>query len=161
MLEEVKRGECIVKNLVVFLCVIYLSLPLAADIGEGELSGYKSLFLKKIISNNPDKESEIRKCMGGIIRDGSSGVRLLDKFGLFLYDSRRNGLALEKIKYFRDGHIYIFMITLKDNADSSLYNLFLEYSYDSGRSAFKLTDISFSMVFADRIKSVTEFFGGG
>jgi hypothetical protein len=53
------------------------------------------------------------------------------------------------------------MIILKDNADGALYNLFLEYSYDSGRGAYSLSDISFSMVFSDKIKSVSEFFGGG
>ncbi len=141
--------------------IISLSLPLAADVGEGELAAFKSMFLKKIISGNPDRESEIRKCMDGIIRDGSSGVRIIDKFGLFLYDSRKNGLTLERIKFFRDGSAYIFMITLKDDADGGLYNLFLEYSYEAGRGAYKLTDISFSMVFADKIKSVSEFFGGG
>ncbi len=149
------------KNLIVFLFIILMSLPLAADVGEGELSSCKSLFLKKIISNNPERESEIRKCLEGIIRDGSSGVRLIDKFGLFLYDSRKNGLTLERIKYLRDGQAFIFMITLKDDADGGLYNLFLEYTYEAGRGAYKLTDISFSMVFADKIKSVSEFFGGG
>lgn len=148
------------KNLAFFLLIVITGLPLYADIREGELSGYKSLFLKKIISNNPDKESEIRRCLEGLIKDGSSGVRIIDRFGLFLYDSRNNGLTLEKIKYFHDGQKNLFMITLKDSADSGLYNLFLEYSYDSGRGAFRLSDISFSMVYADRIKSVTEFFGG-
>ncbi len=149
------------KKLIVLLFVICLYLPLGADIGEGELSSYKSQFLKKIISNNPEKESEIRRCMDGIIKDGSSGVRLIDKFGLFLYDSRNNGLSMEKIRYFHDGSTNLFMINLKDNADGSLYNLFLEYTYESGRGAYRLTDISFSMVFADKIKSVSEFFGGG
>ena len=147
-------------KLMASLFIIFLCLPLAADVGEGELSSYKSLFLKKIISDNPDRESGIRRCMDGIIKDGSSGVRLIDKFGLFLYDSRKNNLNMERIKYFRDGNINFFMITLKDNADNSIYNLFLEYTYESGRGAFKLTDISFSMVFADKIKSVSEFFGG-
>lgn len=149
------------KKLIVSLLIIFLYLPLSADIGEGELSSYKSQFLKKIISNNPDRESEIRRCMDGIIKDGSSGVRLIDKFGLFMYDSRRNNLDMERIKYFRDGNRYFFMVTLKDNADGSLYNLFLEYTYESGRGAYRLSDISFSMVYADKIKSVSEFFGGG
>ncbi len=149
------------KNIIVALFILFISLPLFADVSEGELSAYKSLFLKKIISNNPERESDIRRCMDGIIKDGSSGERLIDKFGLFLYDSKRNGLDLEKIKYIRDGHLYIFMITLKDSADNGLYNLFLEYSYESGRGAYKLTDISFSMVFAEKIKSVSAFFGGG
>jgi hypothetical protein len=161
LLLKVKQGEFNVKKLAVILAVLFLSLPLAADLGEGELSSYKSLFMKRIIAGNPGRESDIRRCMDGIIKDGSAGVRLIDKFGLFLYDSRRNGLALEKIKFLRDGHLYIFMITLKDNADGALYNLFLEYSYDSGRGAYSLTDISFSMVFSDKIKSVSEFFGGG
>lgn len=149
------------KKLVNLIFVLIIAVPAAADVREGELSGYKSLFLKKITSNNPGRETEIRRCMDGMIKDGNSGVRLIDKFGLFLYDSRKNGLALEKIKYIRDGRLYIFMITLKDNSDGGLYNLFLEYSYESGRGAFALTDISFSMVFADKIKSVSEFFGGG
>ena len=89
------------KNLLIFLFITVSVIPLAADVGEGELSGYKSMFLKKIIANNPDRESEIRKCLDGLIKDGSSGVRLIDKFGLFLYDSRKNGLSLERIKYFR------------------------------------------------------------
>lgn len=149
------------KKLPVVLFVMFLSVSLYADVGEAELSSYKSLFLKKIISNNPERENEIRKCMEGIIKDGSSGVRLIDKFGLFLYDSKRNGLDLEKIKYIRDSHFYIFMITLKDSADGGLYNLFLEYSYESGRDSYSLTDISFSMVFTDKIRSVSKFFGGG
>jgi len=152
-----------VKKLIMlcFVVVASVSSASAGDVRESELAGYKSLFLKKIISNNPDRESDIRRCMDGLIKDGNSGVRLIDKFGLFLYDSRNNGLTLEKIKYIRDGHFYIFMITLKDNADNGLYNLFLEYSYDAGRGAFRLTDISFSMVFGDKIKSVSKFFGGG
>jgi len=142
------------------LFVIFLSLPLAADVREGELSNYKSQFIKQVIQNNPDRESEIRRCMDGVIREKYSGVKLIDKFGLFLYDSSKNNLTLDKIKYFRDGQAYIFMITLKDNADGAVYNLFLEYVYEPGRGSFKLADISFSMVFADRMKSVTEFFGG-
>ena len=161
MMKEVECGEFIVKNLLIFLIIMVSILPLTAAVGEGELSGYKSLFLKKIISENPDRETEIRRCLEGLIKDGSSGVRLIDKFGLFLYDSRNNNLSLEKIKYIRDGNLYIFLITLKDNQDGGLYNLFLEYSYESGRGAYRLTDISFSMVFAEKIKSVSEFFGGG
>jgi hypothetical protein len=149
-----------VKNLIAFLLIFSLLIPLAADVGEGELSSCKTLFIKKIILNNPGREPEIRKCLDGIIKDGNAGARLIDKFGLFLYDSRKNGLSLEKIKYFHDGHLYVFMITLKDSTDGALYNLFLEYTYDSGRSSYKLTDIYFSLVFAEKIKSVKEFFGG-
>jgi hypothetical protein len=141
---------------------IILTVSLArADVGEGELSGYKSMFLKKVISGNPGREQEIRRCLDGVIRDGKSGVKLIDKFGLFLYDSKKNGLSLEKIRFIHDGHFYIFMIILKDNADGGLYNLYLEYTYDSGRGSFRLSDIYFSMIFAEKIKSVSEFFGGG
>ena len=147
--------------LFIFLFMIISISFLAADVGEGELSDYKSMFLKKIISSNPGREQEIRRCMDGIIRDGKSGVKLIDKFGLFLYDSKKNGLSLERIKYIRDGHLYIFMIILKDNADGGVYNLYLEYTYDSGRGSFRLSDIYFSMVFGEKIKSVSEFFGGG
>ena len=145
----------------VFLFMMIYLMPLAADVGEGELSGYKSIFLKKIISGNPGREQEIRRCLDGVIRDGKSGVKLIDKFGLFLYDSKRNGLSLEKIKFIHDGRFYIFMIILKDNSDGGIYNLYLEYTYDSGRGSFRLSDIYFSMVFGEKIKSVSEFFGGG
>lgn len=149
------------RNFILSFAIVLLSLPVTADIGEGELSNYKSVFLKKIIANNPEREQEIRRCMEGFIRDGRSGMRLIDKFGLFLYDSRKSNLTLDKIRYFHDGAAYIFMITLKDNADGALYNLFLDYRYETGRGAYRLADISFSMVFAERMKSVTEFFGGG
>ncbi len=143
------------------LLILFLYIPLSADVGEAELSNYKSMFIKKIIADNPDREAEIRKCLDGIIRDRNSGVRLISKFGLFLYDSSRNNLNLEKIRYFRDGQSYIFMITLKDNADGALYNLYLQYNYEPGRGAFRLSDVSFSTVFSERMRSVTEFFGGG
>lgn len=149
------------KNLIFFLITVITALPLSADIGEGELSGYKTVFLKKIISDNPEKEPEIRQCMNGIIKDGHSGIKLIDKFGLFLYDSRNSGLELNRIRFFHDGNSYIFIISLRDSTDNSIYNLLLDYCYDHGRGGYKLADISFSMVFAGKMKSVTSFFGRG
>lgn len=159
--QEVNTGVLNVRIAWVFLIMLVSVMPLASDVGEGELSGYKSMFLKMIISANPGREQEIRRCLDGLIRDNRSGVKLLDKFGLFLYDSRKNGLSLEKVKYLHDGHLYIFMIILKDTADGGVYNLYLEYTYDPGRGSYKLSDICFSMVFGEKIKSVSEFFGGG
>lgn len=148
------------KPVLSFVILLITIMPLMADIGEGELSSYKTVFMKKITANNPGREDEIRKTLSCLIKDGSSGVRLIDKFGLFLYDSRNSGLILEKIKYLRDGRTNVFIITLKDSSDSRLYNLYLEYSSDGG-GTLKLADISFSMIYSDRIKSVLGFFGGG
>ncbi len=142
------------------MLMLLICVNAAADIGEGELSSYKSSFMKKVLSNNPGKDDEIRKTLSCLIKDGNSGVRLIDKFGLFLYDSRNSGLILEKIKYLRDGRTNVFIITLKDSSDSRLYSLYLEYSFDGG-SSLKLADISFSMIYSERIKSVLGCFGGG
>jgi len=151
-----------IKKLVLMLCIA-ISVPavISAEIKESELSGYRSAFLKKIISYNPDKEAEIRRCMDGYIKTGSSGIKLIDKFALFLYDCNSKGLSIEKIKFYKDGNVNLFIITLKDKSDDSLYSLSLEYTYISTKGSFELSDISFSMIFPDKIKGVAQFFSGG
>jgi hypothetical protein len=141
--------------------IISVPAVISAEIKESELSNYRSAFLRKILSNNPSKEAEIRRCMDGFIKPGSSGIRLMDKFALFLYDCNSKGLSLEKIKFYKDGNINLFIITLKDKSDDSIYSLTLEYTYISARGSFELSDISFSMIFPDKLKGVSQFFGGG
>ena len=150
------------KKILLMLCMI-ISVPavISAEIKESEVSNYRSAFLRKILSNNPNKEAEIRRCMDGFIKTGSSGIRLMDKFALFLYDCNSKGLSVEKIKFYKDGNINLFIITLKDKSDDSIYSLSLEYTYISARGAFELSDISFSMIFPDKLKGVSQFFGGG
>jgi len=143
------------------MVIIFLILsPLGADIKENQLDGYKHSFASKVIKDNPGRETEIRKCLDGMIKEGGAGVRLIDKFGLFLYDSSRNGLVVERIRFVKDGSSSIFIIFLKDGSDGQLYNLFLEYVYSSSRGTYSLGEIYFSDIFEEKMSSVKEFFGG-
>jgi hypothetical protein len=98
--------------------------------------------------------------MEGFIKNSSSGIRLIDKFAFFLYDCDTKGLNIENIKFYKDGNINLFIITLKDKSDNGLYSLSLEYTYVSAKGSLELSDISFSMIFPDKIKGAVQFFGG-
>ncbi len=135
-----------------------LALPVQGELKENELDWYKNKFREKVLNDNPGRESEIRKSLEGMVKVGGAGVKLIDKFGLFLYDSRRNNLVLEKVKFFRDGSSSIFIISLRDESDEQLYSLFLEYVYSSSRGTFSLGEIYFSKVFEEKMTSVREFF---
>lgn len=150
----IKRG------LLFFILVLLpFTLP-GADIKENQLDGYKHSFMARVVKDNPGREAEIRECLGGMIKEGGAGVRLIDKFGLFFYDSSRNGLSMERVRFVKDGNSRIFIILLKDNADSSLYSLFLEYIYSPGRGTYSLGEIYFSDIFEEKMTSVKDFFGG-
>ena len=146
-----------------FLLCIIISIPtvIFAEIRESELANYRAVFLKKIIASNPGRETEIRKCMDGYIKNSASGIRLIDKFALFLYDCDTKNLSIEKIKFYKDGNVNLFMITLKDKSDNGLYSLFIEYTYRATTGSFELSDISFSMIFPDKIKGAAQFFSSG
>jgi len=141
------------------VAILLTASNLSADVGEGELARFKSAFTSKILSDNPGRGSEIRGCLGSIVKQGSAGARLIDRFGLFLYDSSRNRLELEKIRFFKAGGSSVFFIILKDSSDGQLYSLYLEYVF-TGEGAIKLNSTYFSMVYSEKIKSVTKFFGG-
>ena len=144
------------------LCLI-ISIPtvIFADIKESELSGYRAAFLRKALASNPGKEAEIRRCLNGYIKNVASGIMLIDKFALFLYDCNSKGLNIEKIKFYKDGNVNLFVITLQDRSDNSLYSLSLEYTYIAAKGSYELSDISFSMIFPDKIKGALQFFSGG
>ena len=149
----------------IVLCIIISisvqTTVISAKIKEKELSGYTAAALSKIIASNPGRETEIRRSVNGLIKNSKSGIRLIDKFALFLYDCNSKGLTIEKIKFYKDGNINLFIITLKDTSDNGIYSLSLEYTYIAASDSFVLSDISFSMVFPDKIKSAAQFFGGG
>ena len=150
-----------IKKILLPLCIIiFVPAVIFAGIKEKELANYRSAFLKKILAANPNKEAEIRRCMDGQIKTGSSGIKVIDKFAFFLYDCNTKGLDIEKIKFYKDGNINLFIMTLKDKSDNSQYGLSLEYTYISAKGSFELSDISFSMIFPDKIKDALKFFGG-
>lgn len=143
-----------------FIAILFLGTALSADVGEGELARLRGAFMSRILADNPGREDEIRRCLGSMVRDGNTGSRLIDRFGFFLYDSSRNRLELEKIRFLKDPGGAVFFIVMKDSSDGQLYSLYLEYGITGGGS-IKLRDTYFSMIYGERIKSVTKFFGGG
>ena len=150
-----------IKKIILCIIISVQASVIFAEIKENELSNYKTVFLRKIIASNPSRETEIRRSVNGYIKSSSSGIKIIDKFALFLYDCNNKGLSIEKIKFYKDGNINLFIITLKDKSDNGIYNLSLEYTYIAASDSFVLSDISFSMIFPDKIKSAAQFFGGG
>lgn len=151
----------VLKQTAIFiLAIFFFALPAGADIKEGQLEQYKSAFREKVISDNPGSEAEIKKCLNGMIKEGGAGVRLIDKFGLFLYDSSRGSILLERVRFISDGTKAIFIVILKDGEDGQAYSLYLEYIYNSSKGTYTLGDIYFSRIFEERMDSVREFFGG-
>lgn len=141
------------------LAVLFINTTLSADVGEGELARLRCAFMSRILADNPGREDEIRRCLGAMVKEGNTGSRLIDRFGLFLYDSSRNRLQLERIRFLKDAGSAVFFIVLKDSSDAQLYSLYLEYGI-AGGGGLKLRNTYFSMIYGERIKSVTKFFGG-
>ena len=144
---------------ILITALILAAGALSADVGEGELARLREAFMSRILSDNPGQEESIRRCLGSMVKEGNAGSRLIDRFGLFLHDSSRNGLELARIRFIKDQGTAVFFIVLKDTSDGQLYSLYLEYILTGG-STIKLKDTYFSMVYSERIKSVTKFFGG-
>lgn len=140
--------------------ILFFAFQAGADIKENNLQQYKAAFRAKVISDNPGKEQEITRCLEGMIREGGAGVRLIDKFGLFLYDSNSNNLVLDRVRFIRDGSSSIFILFLKDRSDGQSYTLYLEYVFSASKGTYVLGEIYFSKVFENRADSVREFFGG-
>ncbi len=146
--------------LLALLAVILLSGSLYGGIGEEELKRQGRSFLHKLLADNPGKGAQIRKAMGGILRRGDAGISLLDKFALFMYDSKKSGLVMKKVKFFSNGRSISMFIVLRDISDSRLYTLFVEYKYLYSRHSYSLGEIYFSSVFMQRMRAVKRFFGG-
>lgn len=142
------------------LIILTASLTLQAQIKESEVERYRNIFTSKILKDNPGREKEIRNFLDGIVKSGSGGSGVADKFALFMYDSSVNRLTAEKINFFRYGNSTTLFIVLRDESDSGLYNLYLEYIYLKAGDSYSLGDIYFSMIFSDRIDSVRAFFEG-
>lgn len=139
--------------------IFFTCTSLSADVGEGELARLRGAFISMILADNPGREGEIRSFLGSVVRDGNTASRLIDRFGFFLYDSSRNGLELQRIRFLKDQGNAAFFIVLRDISDGQLYSLYLEYGITGGNT-IRLSDTYFSMIYGERIKSVTKFFGG-
>lgn len=136
---------------------VYTEKPFAR-ISERELKRYSSSFMLKLVKENRAYRARIRECMGSILKDGKAGIRLVDKMGLFLYDGRKQGICLNKTRFFyTNGMFYIFLV-LEDDYDGQIYTLYLEYNYNRKRKSCRLKDIYFSTVFDDKMKEIEQFF---
>lgn len=142
------------------IILLFCAHNAGAELKENQLQQYRSVFRAKVVGDNPGREQEISRCLDAMIREGGAGVRLIDKFGLFLYDSSSNNLVLDRVKFIREGNSSIFILFLRDEADGQTYSLFLEYIFNPSKGTYALGEIYFSKVFEDRVNSVREFFGG-
>jgi hypothetical protein len=133
------------------------SAPSTAMISERKLTNFKSLFLERIIEENPESEERIRTYLGGMIMDGRHGMRLLDKFGLFLDSLEKEGISIKRIRFNSRNNLFSLFLVMKDGKDEQLYTMFIEYEY--GRDArCLLKEIYFSIVFEERLKEIKTFF---
>ena len=148
------------KFIIVLTLFLFCTMQAGADISEVQLQQYKSAFRAKMLGDNPGREQDIDRCLDGMIREGGAGVRLIDKFGLFLYDSSSHNLVLERVRFIREESSNIFIIFLKDGTDGQTYSLYLEYIFNAAKGTYALGDIFFAKVFDSRAISVRKFFEG-
>ncbi|MBN1533049.1 MAG: hypothetical protein JXA20_10340 [Spirochaetes bacterium] len=140
------------------LLVIFSGDAVHPSISEGELAHYSNAILARIVSDNPESGSKIRQCLSGLLKDKASGIRLMDKLGIFLYDSSRRGIMVEKTSFYCKNNLFSLHLVMRDKKDSQQYTLFLEYDYLTGGRCV-LRDVYFSLVFDERQKEIKRFFG--
>ena len=142
----------------IIIIIIIFQCFLSAKISEKDLKRYNSFFLAKILNDNNSLKLQIRRCLNGIVKSETGGIRILDKFGLFIYDCNKNNVQLKKVKFFYKENINHFFLVLKDKNDNQLYNLYLEYGYDYQKRSYYLKDIYFCLVFNEKMKEIEKFF---
>jgi hypothetical protein len=143
-----------------FFIIIFISSALYGDITKRELDFWNSKFLSMIISDNPSQEEEIRKVLNSIIRYNKSGYRLLDRFGLFLYETNANNITIQRINFFSDKKKAIFYIIFKESSGESLYCLYLQY--EKSGSSLRISDSFLFLSTTDSFSmgNLKKFFGG-
>ena len=148
-----KPGLMLITSLMVLCCM----KPATAKLSEKALSNFKTVFLNRIIYDNPGQEAQIRKYLNGIIREGHAGMRLLDKFGIFLSNMEKKSIEISKIRFYRNNDRFSLFFVMKDQKDDQLYTMFLEYVYGRGGKC-ELEESYFSIVFDERMKEIRNFF---
>lgn len=143
-------------------CILILSLlTIVAQghsaISEGALERHRNSFLRKVIRDNPAYRGKIKACMEGLIVTGNSTIRLLDKFALFIQDSRRNGIKLKSTRFYVRGKTFsLFMVFM--GKDGKAYTFFIEYRIHWRTKHVVLNDIYFSIVFERKMGAIRDFF---
>ena len=128
-----------------------------SEISEEELQRYSSGFLSKVIRDNPGFKLKIEEFLNGVVKGNNSGIKLIDKFGLFVYDSRKNGVRVSKTRFFYSKNIFLLFVVFKDKQEGE-YTLFLEYKYNRRKKVCNLKDVYFSLVFNEKREDIENFF---
>ncbi|HPV43086.1 MAG TPA: hypothetical protein PKX40_18050 [Spirochaetota bacterium] len=118
---------------------------------------FKSAFMGRVIEDNPEYEARIRRFMKGMILEGRMGMPILDKFGLFLSNMEKKGVAVNRIRFYSQDDLFCLFFVMKDLKDDQLYTMFLEYEFGKGGRCI-LKEIYFSIVFEERMKEIKSFF---
>lgn len=137
------------------LCILPLS---GAEITEREFAENGLFFQTVLNQNNPGMEQNIQASLYSTLAGQGSGVRLIDRFGLFMYDCRRNSIDITRTKYFAEEKGFSIFIVLTDRNDGQQYTCYMDFSYDRKRDVSAVRDIYFSLVFTDRISTLKELF---
>jgi hypothetical protein len=154
-------GDIAMKNslfLVVSILILSFNTTLKAADTEDIINANNTKFLNQIKLENPEYSQRISELFGYILNQKKTGARVLDRFGIFLNDCKKNNMSLKKT-YFSSGkkHFTVFLI-LQDRSDSHEYILFTQYAYNSAQRTCKLVDIYFSLVFDAKMKSMKALF---
>ena len=131
----------------------------AVDISEKRLRQYSSRFFSKLIKDNKKSESKIRECLNVVVSGRRSGIRLLDKFGMFLFKSAKQGICLNRAMFFYGSSFFCIFMVMEDDYDGQVYTLYIEYRYNSRSRSCALKDIYFSLVFEEKMKEIKKYFG--
>ncbi len=128
-----------------------------AGFSEKKLSSYNAMFLTRVIDENREDEGKIKKYLNGFLMEGQRGIRLLDRFGMFLAHMDKKGVELSHARFFSRNDLFSFHLLLKDMQDGQIYSLYLEYEY-SRDGICLLRDARFSIQFEDGMKDARGFF---
>jgi len=139
------------------LCVSLLWAFPSFGLSQRDLAEARARFLDKVIADNPERETAIRKHLAGFVGEGRRKMHLLDSFGIFSHNAAKKHIVIERIRFMdSDGGFCLFLV-MKDERDGQAYTLFLDYGLSSG-SRCVLRDIYFSIVFEDGLQEVKQLF---
>lgn len=141
----------------IMLIVACGTMSARAKLSEKGLAQHKAAILSRVIDDNPEQDADIRTLFNGTVMEGNMGIRLLDKFGIFMSNMEKKGIEIRSTRFYRKDDVFTLFFVMKDGKDDQLYNLFLEYGYGrKGRCVLK--DIYFSIVFEERMNEIRSFF---
>ncbi len=144
--------------LLTLITVLLFTGSLSADIRESELEKLSSSIMKKIVNDNENDSPAIREYLNGVVVGKNSGMKLIDKLALFVFNSNKNGVKLRKTLFFQNRKDEFMLILVFSDEEKEEYLLHLEYSFEKRRKVCTLRDVYFSLVFGEKKVQVENFF---